>query len=494
MSNKHTVIVIGGGLGGLAASMRLAHDGREVVVLEKNSRVGGKCDQVSWEEFRFDVGPSVLTLPIVLERLFADVGLSREDYLEIERVEPGCRYFFPDGSRFDSPGGVEAFCDAVENFAPGEGKSAERFLAYGKRLWEISEPFFLRNPLDWQALRRFRPCHVSGMLALMRPGSMHRVVSAHFKDPRLVQLFDRFATYNGSDPYRTPSAFNVIPYVEIAFGSWRCRGGMYALAEALSRAARDLGVCIETDTPVRRVRFSSNGDRVDGVELEDGSVREAASVIVNADAMSAVTGELLAGHPRARVWRNSRQSEEPSSSGYVLCLALNRRYLELAPHNILFCRDYRREFEELFRRKKPLAEPTVYVSAPAKCEAAMAPADKEGWFVLVNAPSGDGEGNVWHGYDEEIVRLLRDGPLRLEPSDVLWRWTRGPHDFQQTFNAWKGALYGASSNRLSAAFRRVPNAGRARGLYFAGGSAHPGGGIPLVLLSGTIAAEKAIAG
>ena len=494
MSSKSTVIVIGGGLGGLAAAMKLAYAGREVVVLEKNARVGGKCDLVEWEGFRMDTGPSVLTLPFVLDRLFSDVGLAREQYLSLERVEPACRYFFADGSCFDAPGGVEAFCDAVERFSPGEGKSAERFLAYGRRLWEVSETFFLQNPLDRKALGRLRPRHLSGLAALMRPGSMHKAVRAHFRDPRLGQLFDRFATYNGSDPHRTPAAFNVIPYVEIAFGSWRCRGGMYALAKALVRAARDLGVRIETETPVCKVRFSSTGDRVDGLELEDGSVREADSVVVNADAMTALTGELLAGHPRASAWRRGRSREEPSSSGYVLCLALNRRYDSLAAHNIVFCRDYRLEFEQLFRRKSPLTDPTLYVSIPAKCETSLAPPGKEGWFVLVNAPSGVGDGQVWAGYDDSLIARLCQQPLNLHLKDVLWRWTRNPHEFQRCFGAWQGALYGAASNGLLAAFRRVPNAGAVRGLHFAGGSAHPGGGIPLVLLSGNIAARQILAG
>jgi len=482
-------IVIGAGLGGLAAAIHLRLAGWKVLVCERNAELGGKAGRVSWDGYRFDTGPSVLTLPQVIEDLFVAARRKRADYFEFIPVEPGCRYSWPDGTVFDAPGTRTEFRASVARHFPKELAGFDRFCRYLDDLWAVSWPVFLQRPLTARTLLTTPVELLRPALALLRPGSMANVVRAHFRDPKLIQLFLRFATYNGSDPERAPSAFNVIAQAELGFGSWTVKGGLHVLVSALARLADELGVEIRRECPVARVRFSRSG-RVEGVVLADGQVLDAAAVVVNQDAVAARTGPLLADHPQARAWRRRYARTEPSGSGFVLLAALNRRHRALASHNVFFSADYPREFREQFKERRPLTDPTIYVSVPVQHDPTAAPPGGEGWFVLVNAPSARG-GPGWpdaygHGLLERLVGRVAGFSLE----QVIWREERRPEFFARTYGAWEGTLYGPSSNNLWAAFRRVPNRGDVPGLAFAGGSAHPGGGIPLVLLSGKLAAES----
>lgn len=478
--------VIGAGLGGISAAINLAAKGRKVQVLEKNDRPGGKCHVFERDGFRFDTGPSVLTMPFVLDELFGVAGEKTTDHLSIEPVEPACRYFFADGTRFDAPGNRDDLLAAIAKDFPEEAEGARKFFAYTAKLWEVSEPFFLSAPLDWRVLGKIRPKHFRGGLAMMKTGSLHRVVRSYFRDPRLIQLFDRFATYNGSDPYRTPPAFNVISHVEFTFGSWRVRGGMYRLVEELTALAERLGVEFRYQTPVDKILFS--GNRVTGVEIDQETL-PAREVVINADALTAWTGSLLADHPKYAKKQPSIARQEASSGGFVLLLALKKTFPQLDRHNIFFPEEYRPEFTQLFEEKLPLTNPTLYLSRVTNEPGeSLVPEGQEGWFVLVNTPARP-EKELWENYEESLLRLLEEKiPEFSAARDILWKEVRSPADFAERFGAWQGSLYGASSNNLFAAFRRIRNADTIPNLAFTGGSAHPGGGIPLVLRSGQMAA------
>ncbi len=485
------VIVIGAGIGGLAAAIRIGHRGKSVRLLEKNNRPGGKCDVLRRDGYRFDLGPSVLTLPFLLDELFDAVGKNREDYLGIEPVEPGCSYFFSDGSRFDAPGTMDDFEAAVAETFPGEIDGFRRFRAYVARLWEVSGPAYLFHRPGADALRAIPWIRAIRALPDLLPGTMHNRLRRYFKDPRLIQLFARFATYNGSDPYRTPATFNVVAHAELAYGSWRCKGGMFALPSALEALAADCGVDIRYGVEAARIRF--DGKRPTGVETTDGELHSCRTVICNQDAVTARAGPLMADHPAAGHWRRRAEKAEASSSGFVFLAALNRKHSGLACHNVFFSDDYPREFHDLFGKARPLENPTLYISRPSAVEPSLAPEGKEGWFVLVNAPSLQ-KFSDWDpkAYADTLKRLLirRCG---LREGDVEWTHSHGPAFFRDTYHAWHGSLYGKSSNPLRQAFLRMPNQPRdAPGLFFAGGSAHPGGGIPLVLLSGKLAAETCL--
>lgn len=486
-NRRHQVHLVGGGLGALAAGIRLLSRGYPVKLVEKNSALGGKCHRFEKEGFSFDTGPSVLTMPFILENLFQEAGKRLSDYLTLEKVEPACRYFFPDGTQFDAPGNLEDFLAAVGTTFPKERKSAESFFQYTRRLWDVSEKFFLSRPLDWGALRSIRWGDIPGGLVMMKPGSLDRVVRSYFKDPRLIQLFNRFATYNGSDPYRTPAAFNVISFVEFGFGSWRCKGGMYALILALQKLFQELGGEVETESSVSKILFDGR-NRVCGLVVNEKSILTE-RVVLNVDAMTAWTGTLLEDHPDSAIMKAKMGKIEASSGGFVLCLALRKTFPTLAHHNIFFTADYPQEFRQLFKERIPLTDPTVYISVQGKYpDENLTPSGQEGWFVLVNSPARP-EKELWSHYGDFLKNRLFQLPLGLGEADIRWSKTMSPYDFAEKFGAWKGSLYGGSSNRLFSAFHRIPNRNRIRGLVFAGGSAHPGGGIPLVIRSGLIAAE-----
>lgn len=486
------VIVLGGGLGGLSAAIHLAHAGKAVTLLEQNDTLGGKCNYRQWEGFHFDTGPSLLTMPFVVDELFAKVGRRREDYLEFTRVTPACRYFFPSGKRFDAPGTLEGFREAVANDFPEDIDGFNRFIKYCRDLWEVSGPLFLFNRLEPALAKKIRPHHALAGLAAMKPWTLRQAVERYFKSPELRQLFSRYATYNGSDAWRTPATFNVISYVEMEFGSWHIQGGIYALVQALAKLAAELGVEIQTGTKVSSLHFTPGGGRgVSGLALADGSSLVADQVIVNADGVAALTGPLFEEHPDSDAWRAKWTPREASSSGGVQLLAIDGVCDELVCHNIFFNRNYREEFIDLFDAPQPLREPTIYIAAPCKIDASQAPAGKEAWFLLVNAPDTERSPHWSEDYEARVRGQLAERLPWFSEDKVLWKQSLPPTFLRDAYGAWRGGIYGPASNDRRSAFLRLGIQGPVKGVYFAGGSAHPGGGIPLVLTSGRLAAELA---
>lgn len=485
------VIVIGGGLGGLSAAVQLAHAGKQVTLLERNPTLGGKCNLREWEAFKFDTGPSLLTMPFVVDELFANIGRRREDYLEFTLVSPACRYFYPNGRVFDAPGTMEGFREAIHREFPEDADGFDRFIEYCRNLWEVSGELFLFNRLEWALLKKIRPKHALAGLAALRPWTLRQAVEHYFKSPELRQLFTRFATYNGSHAWKMPATFNVISYVEMEFGSWHIQGGIYALVEAMAKVAGEQGVELRTTSPVAALTFSPDGRRVTGVELVDGETLSADQVIVNADGVGALTGPLFARHPKAAAWRGYWESREASSSGDVHLLAIDGVCDELVCHNIFFNEDYRQEFTDMFDEPKPLRDPTLYIAAPCKIDASQAPAGKEAWFLLVNAPDTK-QSPAWpEAYEAHVHAKLAERLPWFSPEKVLWKQNLPPTFLRDAYGAWHGAIYGPASNSRRAAFLRLRHRAPVEGVYFASGSSHPGGGIPLVLTSGRLAAELA---
>lgn len=486
------VVVIGAGLGGLSAALRLAAGGWRVTLLEKNAAVGGKIGRLEESGYVFDTGPTLLTMPFVLRELFESLGERLEDHVDCVPVDPLCRYFFSDGSRLDIPNAPERLLEAVHHFNPSEVSGVRRLLARGKEIYELaSEPFLFHNPGEWslsylgifvKALARF------WKLDAWR--TLDESVRADLRDVRLVQVFDRFATYSGSSPYCAPATFAIIPYVEWTMGGWYVRGGLYRIAQSLSKLAVKRGVGLRTGIACEKIQIERN--RVAGVRLADGTSLKTSTVIVNADALYAYERLIRDDRMLSRFHANGRRQALPTS-GFILLLGVDRTYEELAHHNIFFSSDYRKEFEDIFSRGVPPEEPTVYVSVSSKADPSMAPPGASNFFVMVNVPPV-GQGCVWsekaRPYRQVVLeRLKRFGLADLE-QHIRFERMLTPVDFEAQYGAYRGALYGFASNSPWSAFRRPANRDpRIRGLYFAGGSTHPGGGIPLVLLSGKLTAE-----
>jgi phytoene desaturase len=484
------ILIIGAGIGGLSAAIRLAAAGRQVAIYEQNEQAGGKMGEVRAAGFRWDTGPSVITMRPVFEELFATAGRRLDEYLTLVPVEPLTRYFYRDGQVIDATRDLAAMTAQIEALEPRDVEGYLQFLAYAARLHRITGPTFIYN--EPPSLARLWRLPLLDLFQVDPWLTMDQVIRRHVRSPHLRQLLGRFATYVGASPYLAPATLSVIAHVELTGGVWYPQGGIYAIAEALVRLATELGVEIHTNQPVAQL-WISNG-RLNGVRLRSGAEIEAQAVIANVD-VKTVQQQLLppelAGQAAAR-----RDPADPSCSGYVLLLGVEGQHPALAHHNIFFSSDYRREFDDIFRRGIPPAEPTVYVAITSKREPDHAPPGCENWFVLVNAPPL-GPHFDWSSqepaYRQRVLETLASFGLDLS-TKIRYAKALTPQDLVNATGAWRGALYGRSSNQALNALRRPNNRDPGVcGLYYAGGTTHPGGGVPMVILSGKVAAQMLLA-
>jgi phytoene desaturase len=483
-------IVVGAGLGGLSAAIRLAAAGWGVTVYEQQDLPGGKAGSESRGAYRFDTGPSLLTMPYVIEQLFAEAGRAWTDYLQVERLDVICNYFWPDGTRLHAYGDPERFAQEIEQKIGEPAERVLRYLDYAGRIHDVAAQLFLWNSLH-DARTYFSKLFWSRLIRLGRIDplrTMDRATRSFFSDPRVVQLFNRYATYNGSSPFRTPATLNIIPYVEYAHGGYAVVGGIHALPRALERLAGELGVEIRYGERVDRIVTTEGRAAVTGVEVL-GRFESADAVISNVD-VSVTYPELLRDEHARQLHRYRRL--EPSSSGLVYYWGIREPFDELTVNNIFFSSDYPREFASIFDERRLPDDPTIYINITSKVTPTDAPKNGENWFILVNAPYVDGQNwTAESGRMRETVLGRLSTTLNRPVSDLIEEeGIMTPADIERKTMSYRGALYGIASNTRLAAFARHPNRSPDyAGLYFCGGSAHPGGGMPLVMLSGKIAAD-----
>jgi phytoene desaturase len=491
------IVVVGAGLGGLAAAARLAAGGHRVSVLEQGERVGGKLGTFERDGHVFDTGPSLLTMPQVYRDLFEATGGPLEESVDLVRLDPAVRYRFADGTTVDMPGHPEAIPAALDA-ALGSGTGAQwaALMSRAARMWAISEQPFLRTPLHGAATLA-RLARSPADVATIAPWQTLRSLGIErLGSPHLRMLLDRYATYSGSDPRRAPAVLATVPHAEQQFGSWYVQGGLHRLALAVAERATTRGALLRTGTAVRRILVE--GGRAGGVELTDGEHVPADVVVCGADA-SALYTDLLPPDRRTRRVRRDLRRATPSLSGVVLLLALRGRTPGLAHHTVLFPRDYDAEFDAVYGSgrfagaPRPVDDPTLYISAPDDPD--LRPdEDSESWFVLVNAPRHEPRRGVdWTApgladrYAAHLLDVLAGRGLDVRDR-LRWCEVRTPADLERDTGAVGGSIYGTSSNGLRAAFLRPANSSPVPGLFLVGGSAHPGGGLPLVTLSAEIVA------
>jgi phytoene desaturase len=492
-------VVVGAGLGGLSAAIRLAASGWRVTVYEQQSLPGGKAGSEARGEWRFDTGPSLLTMPYVLEQLFAAAGREWTDYLEVERLEVICNYFWPDGTRLHAYGDPERFASEIEAKTGEPADHVRRYLDYAGRIHEVASEIFLWHSLHdhrtwfsklfWSRLFRL------GQIDPLR--TMNAANESFFDDPRVVQLFNRYATYNGSSPYRTPATLNIIPFVEYVHGGYAVVGGIHSLPRALERLAGELGVEIRYGEKVDRIvtREGANGPgrprrKREATGVEVGSRFVSADAVVSNVDVSVTYPELLGDEDARQLHRYRRL--EPSSSGLVFSWGMSEEFPELTVNNIFFSSDYRREFAAIFDDHRLPDDPTIYINITSKVTPSDAPLGGENWFLLVNVPYVDGQD--WASESarmrDTVIRRLSESLGRDVSGAIGEEGVMTPEDIERRTMSYRGALYGIASNTRLASFARHPNRSPDYGgLYFCGGSAHPGGGMPLVMLSGKIAAD-----
>jgi len=487
---KSSVVIIGAGLGGLSTAISLASKGYSVTILEKNENAGGKMDETFLGEYRFDTGPSLLTMKFVLEDLFHMQGKKLENYLTISPIDPICQYFFTSGLKLNAYADIQKMIIELPESLQIEKQAIQKYLAYSKKIYDLTADLFLFDSIqNFSHLFKPKAWRTLFNLKLIDPfRTVHEANQSFFQSAELVQLFDRYATYNGSDPFQAPATLNIIPHVEYTLGSWYVKGGMYRLSEALVKLALESGVTIQYNTPVQEICIE-NGS-VSGIRLGSGEIIETSLVVSNADVVY-THSNLIKGFPSlAKKW----EQKEPSCSGLVFLWAMDNSYPELSHHNIFFSENYEQEFKQIFRERKAPKDPTIYLSITSKSDPDHAPIEKENWFILVNMPwLPNGKENSVEEINfirQAIFKRLERAGFKNIPEQILQEKILSPSYLRSRTFSNKGSIYGLSSNHRNAAFYRQDNKSRQiKGLYFAGGSAHPGGGIPLVILSGMNAAR-----
>jgi phytoene desaturase len=469
MSRATRVAVVGGGIGGLVAAGLLARAGSRVVLYEQEARLGGKAQQLRAGATVLDTGPTLLTLPALVRETFAALGA--EDLLpRFIALSPQCEYRWEGGSGFVVHPDLGATRASVEEMAPGEARGVDGFYAAAAAIHRAAGEPYLEAPFEGMGnfLARVVRRGPAAVLQGLQLSTLHALAARHFRDPRLQQFVGRFATYTGASPYQASAAFALIPHLERVEGVHHVEGGLGALVTALDAAVRRLGVDIRLGT--RGAWRQSGASWRAGPPGDEVPVD---AVVVNADPLGA-SG--VSGGPLAM-------------SGYVLLLQAHVRS-RLLHHTVAFSRDDRREFEAIFSGRVP-SDPTVYVCHPAASDPGMAAPDTSGLFVMVNVPP---MGEAFLPHAEALRARCLAVVEALDPSlrgRVRLLGERTPVDFQRQ-GAPGGSLYGFLPHGRFGPFRR-PRSRAARGLVYAGGGTHPGGGVPMVMLSGRFAAMQVAA-
>lgn len=500
-AERTRVGVIGGGLGGLAAACTLAARGYRVVVFEASPWLGGKAAILQEAGFRFDMGPTILTIPSVLRRIFAEANRKLEDYLELIRLDPQWRCFFSDGSVLDLVENVDEMASRLSSYAPRTSAAAgyRSFIGLARRLHRISEKYYFWKSIggisDMIDPRFDFSLSILGDVLSMRMGrSVAGTVRKFNTDPRVAQMLDHFTQYVGSCPEQSPAVLCGIAHMQTQEGIWYPKGGTRAVPEALIQLGQELGVEYVTNCPIARVLVDSSQKQVRGVETAAGEVIELAAVVSNADSVR--THRELLQQTAAKSAHNfeRRRQYEPACSGVVLFLGLNRRYDHLLHHDFVFSRDPHEEFDAIYRKGEPAPDPTCYLASTARTEPETAPPGGDALYVLVHTPylrSHHDWKQMFPEYRRVILEKLKTtGKMPDLESRIVYESALTPQDIHDRYRVLNGAIYGlASHGKWNGAFKPANRSKDLKGLYLAGGAAHPGPGMPMVLMSGWIAAD-----
>lgn len=480
-------LIIGAGIAGIATAIRLAAKGFTVEVFEANSYPGGKLSEFTKNGFRFDAGPSLFTMPQYVDELFELAGKNPRDYFQHQKLDTICKYFYEDGTKLTAYADEQKFADELSRLS-ADPSEIERFRENSSRIYDITNHVFLEQSLH--RLRTYLSRHTLKSI-LRLPGidamrSMHRANQSFFQDKRLVQFADRYATYNGSNPYRAPATLNVIPHLEQHFGAYFPESGMYSITQALVELAESLGVQFHYDSPVGHIALQ--GGQAVGVRLKDKYI-PGDIVVSNMDVWFTYK-KLLSANPELHPQKTL--SQERSSSALIFYWGISKQFQELDLHNIFFSANYKAEFDHIWQQKTIYNDPTVYINITSKLKPDDAPDGCENWFVMINVPANTGQD--WDQLIDQARQNIRQKLSGILGEDIgkliVTESVLDPRDIQNRTSSYQGSLYGTSSNSRFAAFLRHANkSSKIKGLYFCGGSVHPGGGIPLALLSAKITAE-----
>ena len=479
-------IVIGAGIGGLATAIRLAKKGYAVEVFEANDYVGGKLSTFTLGDYRFDAGPSLFTMPQFVDDLFALCGENPTDFFQYNRKEVACHYFWEDGKRLTAYGDTERFVKEVEAELAVPAATLKRYLTRAKKKFDRTRSLFLESSLHkWQTyLRKETLIGIANYFSFEIDTSLNDVNTRQLKEPHLVQFYNRFATYNGSNPYKTPGMMTLVQHLEQHYGTYIPKKGMGEISASLYALAKRMGVGFHLSSPVSEILVENK--KAVGVCVKEA--KHLADLVVSNMDVVPTYRKLLPN----QIQPDKVLSQERSSSAVIFYWGVGKSFSQLDLHNIFFSDDYAAEFAAIFNTKTLYHDPTIYVNITSKDVPADAPEGKGNWFVMINAPHDTGQD--WKAIAEDlrewvIAKLNRNLEADIAPL-IEEEWIMTPDIIAQRTQSYLGALYGASSNDKMAAFLRHPNFSREiSNMYFCGGSVHPGGGIPLCLLSAKIVSD-----
>ncbi len=471
-------------MGGLSAAIRLARLGHEVTIFEKNGYAGGKLSNLKLGNYRFDKGPSLLTLPELIDDLTKIANYPNA--FQYKRLQTLTHYFYEDESFLKVEADINAFSKLLNKNFNEDEEAVKSHLKRSALFYDLTADIFLHQSLH-QFKNYFTKKTLRGILNSWRLQlftTMHRANFKQFKNPKTVQLFNRYATYNGSNPYKAPALLNIIPHLEFNKGAYLPVNGMHAITEHLVACANYVGIKFNFNSEVEKI--VEENKTVKGI-ISNGTFYPSDIVISDAD-MHLVYKKLLPLHYTPKRLLN----QEKSSSAFIFYWGVKKTFPQLDVHNILFSANYEAEFNALFTTNKPYHDPTIYINITSKECTTDAPANCENWFVMVNVPHNASQMPIT--YAKELKQYVVQKINRVLKTDILslieQEETLDPHGIELQTSSFGGSLYGNSSNNKFSAFLRHANySSTLKGLYFAGGSVHPGGGIPLSLLSGKIVSE-----
>lgn len=479
MSKK--VAIIGAGLGGLSAAVHLAAKGYEVDIYEKNDDIGGKLGEVNIDGFRFDTGPSVVTMIDVIKDLFITSGKNPNDYLRFKKLEIINKNFFDDGCEITSFSDFELFKSEISKIDSISATNLSSYFNKIESIYRKTSDIFLFSPLHEvnYFIKSKKFPNLLDFTSIDAFTTMHNVNSEFFPNPKIQQIFDRYATYNGSSPYLAPGTLNLIAFVELVLGAYYIEGGIFRIVDSIKKLCEELNVRIHTKSMVDKIIVTNN--KAKGIKI-GSDIFEFDYIISNSDVVYTYSN-LIDGYEYIKKKTNKL---EPSISGMVFLWGIDDDFEILDHHNVFYANDYYKEFQTIFEYKSVPEDLTVYVAITSKNDKSHAPAGKSNFFVLVNMPY-----NVNQNWVSEVTRvrqliinkLLKHGiDIR---NKIIYEHVYTPKDLESRFLSNKGSIYGISSNSMFTAFKRYGNRARIiKNLFFTGGSVHPGGGIPLVILSG----------
>ncbi len=488
------VVVVGGGVGGLSAALELTRRGAEVVVLERHANVGGKASERSESGLRWDEGPSIVVMPWVYTTLFEASRLDPEKYLPLRRLDPAFRIILSDGRTLDIPASESGLCDAFAAIDPVDGPGLSKFLARMDKFAALLGHAFCDRVLENWGQVMFSPLMLSA--AVVSPAQTYAAeIDKHFRSPAIRELLYGFPTYSGFDPKKAPASLAIIPWTIIREGVWYpAKGGIAAIPRGIAAACRDVGVDIQTDVEVEAIDLDGNG-RVTGVQTSSGPIR-ADAVVSNGDYV--YTHQMLRGgrgfSPEVQSLRDGKA--QPSGSFFTIQMACNRSWDTLAHHILVLTKGSERVYDELFERGEFPSDPPIYVNATSVTDPEDAPAGCSNPFVVVGAPpmkpGSEPDRDFEARYADQLIAKLEASGLPGLAASAVSRTVTGPGDWRDRFHAFLGSIYGLGNahNILGGSFRPLNYRADVPGLYFAGGGVQPGAGLPMVVQSGKLVAEK----